>query len=113
MTPAHVVGSGDVVVTGDGGVVARAVEGATTVLRTGVRAVTRCIRIAGRRIAARRIAGCQRGGRLVLVVVPAGGEHAAPGVHVEALAYSPSTSWTLPKTATLNSAVSEHNATAR
>jgi hypothetical protein len=97
-----------VVVDGDGGVVARVVDGATTVLRTGVGGITRCRRIVGRRIAA-----YQRGGRLVLVVVPAGGAHAALRVHVEALAYSPSTSWTLPNAATLNNAVSEHNATAR
>ena len=107
-TPAHVVGSGDSTGAGDGGVVARVVDGATTVLRTGVGAMTRCRRIAGR-----RIAGCQRGGPLVLVVVPAGGAHAAARVHVEALAYSPSTSWTLPNAATVNSAVSEQNATAR
>jgi hypothetical protein len=50
---------------------------------------------------------------VVLVVVPAGGAHDAPRLHVAALACSPSTIWTPEKAATLNSAVSEHNATAR
>jgi hypothetical protein len=83
--------------------VARVVDGAATDRRTGVGAITWC----------RRFAGCRRGGRLVLVVVPAGGAHDAPRLHVAALACSPSTSWTLANAATLNNAVSEHHATAR
>src|SRR5258708_4554247 len=76
-TSAQVVGF-DAVGTGAGGVVApvvaRVVDVATTDRWAVVGGITRC----------RRTGGSQRGGRLVLVVVPAGGAHDARLVHVDA-----------------------------
>ena len=47
------------------------------------------------------------------MVVPAGGAHDGPRLHVAALACRPSMTWTPPNAAMVINAVSEYNATAR